>query len=204
VPDSRSPGEERPRLEVADVVRAHGAAYRQQHALSPEQARTLENCRTSALGGHTDVCDHCGHERPAYNSCRNRHCPKCQALIQATWLEARKARLLDTHYFHVVFTLPQELRSLAHNNRRSLRRSSRPTSPATVSATATAPSPRPAPSLLSSGSSEPSSRPPRCGRHHLSSEPISNAGSRWLSSTTYGCGLIADWMEPPRPSASSA
>ena len=119
--DCRSSGEVRPRLEVVDVVRSHGAAYRQQHALSPEQARTLraiENCRTAALGGHTDVCNHCGHERPAYNSCRNRHCPKCQALAQAAWLEARKQRLLQTHYFHVVFTLPQELRPLAHNNRR--------------------------------------------------------------------------------------
>jgi hypothetical protein len=121
VPDCRSSGEVRPRLEVADVVRSHGSAYRQQYAPSPEQARTLRaiaNCRTAALGGHTDVCNHCGHERPAYNSCRNRHCPKCQAMAQEAWLEARKARLLETHYFHVVFTLPQELRPLALNNRR--------------------------------------------------------------------------------------
>ncbi len=77
-------------------------------------------CRTAALGGHLDVCTRCGHERPSYNSCRNRHCPKCQALAQHRWLEARRARLLPVHHFHVVFTLPSELRALVYNNRRRM------------------------------------------------------------------------------------
>ena len=111
----------RPRLELADIFRAHGAAYRQQHALTAEQhtvMRAVEVCRTLALGGHVDVCTACGHERPAYNSCRNRHCPKCQGLAQARWIAQRSARLLPTSYFHVVFTLPAALRALAHRNRR--------------------------------------------------------------------------------------
>ena len=77
---------ERPRYEVADIFRAHGEAYRQRHLLSADQLtamRAIETCRTQVLGGHVDVCDACGFERPAYNSCRNRHCPKCQALMQA-------------------------------------------------------------------------------------------------------------------------
>lgn len=79
----------------------------------------IEACRTEALGGHVDVCPDCGHEtRPSYNSCRNRHCPKCQALDQARWLEARKERILPVGYFHVVFTLPSEIKPLALRNRR--------------------------------------------------------------------------------------
>lgn len=117
----RSTGLERPHLEVADVFRRWGEAYREQHALSPEQARAMraiELCRTAALGGHLDVCDHaCGFERPSYNSCRDRHCPKCQSLAQAAWVEKRKERILPANYFHVVFTLPEELRPLALNNR---------------------------------------------------------------------------------------
>jgi hypothetical protein len=80
----------------------------------------LALCRTAALGGHVDVCAECGHERPAYNSCRNRHCPKCQALAQHRWLEARRERLLPIHYFHVVFTVPAELRELFRSQRRRL------------------------------------------------------------------------------------
>jgi len=80
--------------------------------------RAIELCRTAALGGHLDVCDTCGYERPAYNSCRNRHCPKCQSLRQAQWVEQRLTRLLPTHYFHVVFTLPAALRPLVQRNRR--------------------------------------------------------------------------------------
>jgi hypothetical protein len=76
----------------------------------------IENCRTEVLGGHLDVCAACGDETPSYNSCRNRHCPKCQSLQQARWLEKRKARILPTHYFHVVFTVPAELRALCRNN----------------------------------------------------------------------------------------
>jgi hypothetical protein len=73
-------------------------------------------CRTASLGGHLDVCKKCGHEEHAYNSCRNRHCPKCQSLAQARWIEQRRARIIPTKYFHVVFTLPQELRALARKN----------------------------------------------------------------------------------------
>jgi hypothetical protein len=117
----RSPA--RPALELADIVRAHGAAYRQRHVLLPEQHAVLsaiERCRTAALGGHLDVCAACGYSEPSYNSCRNRHCPKCQALAQARWIEGRMQRVLPTHYFHVVFTLPAELRPLATHNRRAI------------------------------------------------------------------------------------
>lgn len=116
-------GEGRPRIEVADIFRAHGEAYRQTHALMPEQRatmRAIETCRTPILGGHVDVCDGCGFARPAYNSCRDRHCPKCQALTQAAWIEKRMERILPTHYFHVVFTLPHELGPIALRNRRAL------------------------------------------------------------------------------------
>lgn len=112
---------ERPALEVADIFRAHGALYRDIHALRPEQRRSMldiERCRTAALGGHLDQCDRCGYESPSYNSCRNRHCPKCQSLPQAKWIDKRMERILPTPYFHVVFTLPGELQSLALHNRK--------------------------------------------------------------------------------------
>ncbi len=117
-PASSWPG--RPLIEIADVFGAHGETYRQSHALSGDQRkvmRAIERCRTEALGGHLDVCPECAFERPAYNSCRNRHCPKCQSLAQARWLERRLQRILATHYFHVVFTLPAALRPLARANR---------------------------------------------------------------------------------------
>lgn len=110
----------RPRLELADIVRSHGEAYRRTHLVSIEQRRVrsaIERCRTAELGGHLDVCLDCGLEEPAYNSCRNRHCPKCQALAQARWVAGRMARLLPVGYFHVVFTLPSELRPLARSHR---------------------------------------------------------------------------------------
>jgi hypothetical protein len=110
----------RPRLEVADIVRAHLDAYRDRYALSTDQeavVRAMLVCRTAALGGHLDVCTRCGDQRPAYNSCRNRHCPKCQALAQARWVNRRLERILPTHHFHVVFTLPAELHSIARMNR---------------------------------------------------------------------------------------
>ena len=113
----------RPRFEVAQIVRAHGAQLQQQQGLSLEQQqvlRALSQCRTAALGGHLQVCRQCGHEQPRYNSCRNRHCPKCQALAQYRWLKARVARILPLHHFHVVFTLPAELRPLVMFNRRLL------------------------------------------------------------------------------------
>lgn len=104
------------RFDIADIVRQHRAALEAETRLSPLQRRVLsdiERCRTAALGGHLDVCRSCGHEHPAYNSCRNRHCPKCQALRQEQWIAARAARLLPTRHFHIVFTLPSELRPLA-------------------------------------------------------------------------------------------
>jgi len=115
----------RPTLEVADIVRAHGDEFRRAHAesLSAGQKRVLraiERCRTAALGGHLERCDQCGHERNAYNSCADRHCPKCQSLARAKWLEKRQAELLECEYFHVVFTLPAELAALALQNKRQM------------------------------------------------------------------------------------
>ena len=114
-----------PRWEVADILRAHGEAYRARHPVSPEQAavmRHLVACRTAALGGHLDACGSCGFTRISYNSCRHRHCPKCQATKRALWLETRLERLLPVEYFHVVFTLPQELKPLVLKNRRVIYR----------------------------------------------------------------------------------
>ncbi len=111
---------QRRRYEVADIFRAHGEAYRAAHPLTPEQRKVMwciEACRTSVLGGHLDLCLDCGHQEPAYNSCRNRHCPKCQALEQARWLERQQKRILPVPYFHIVFTLPSELRPLVLRNR---------------------------------------------------------------------------------------
>jgi hypothetical protein len=114
---------ERPALEVADIVRLHGEDFVRAHALSPDQhavLRAIARCRTAALGGHVDVCDACGHSAVAYNSCRNRHCPKCQAVSQARWIERRMQRVLPTHAFHVVFTLPSELHGLVMANKKAL------------------------------------------------------------------------------------
>ena len=109
-------------LEVADIFRQIGPAYRQEHAerLSRGQRRVMsaiERCRTAALGGHVEQCDACGHQRIAYNSCRNRHCPKCQSLARAQWLQQRQAELLPVEYFHVVFTVPQEIAAIAYQNK---------------------------------------------------------------------------------------
>ncbi|HEX2481656.1 MAG TPA: IS91 family transposase [Methylomirabilota bacterium] len=113
---------ERPTLEVADIFRRYGAAYRheQDGSLSTAQRRVMraiEACRTAALGGHVEQCDHCAHHRICYNSCRNRHCPKCQSLARAEWIEHRHAELLDTQYFHVVFTVPDALAAIAYQNK---------------------------------------------------------------------------------------
>jgi hypothetical protein len=111
----------RPALELADIFRQHGSSFRLTQPLSPEQRRVMraiEQCRTAALGGHVDQCDTCAFRRISYNSCRNRHCPKCQSLAKARWLEARLADLLPVEYFHVVFTLPEPLAPLALQNRR--------------------------------------------------------------------------------------
>jgi hypothetical protein len=114
-------GPERPAWEVADVIRAHGEAFLAKHggALTDEQRRALRDladCRTQALGGHVERCLDCGHARIAYNSCRNRHCPKCQALARARWLQREAALLLPVEYHHVVFTLPAEVAELALAN----------------------------------------------------------------------------------------
>lgn len=108
-------------LEVADVFGAFGAAYRQTHQMPIRHLRVMraiEVCRTAQLGGHLDQCDHCGTVRISYNSCRNRHCPKCQCLEKERWLEAREKDLLPTAYFHIVFTLPEGLRLLALRNQK--------------------------------------------------------------------------------------
>ena len=112
-------------LEVADVIREHGDAFRAKYGglLSLEQKQALRQlavCRTAALGGHVQRCLDCGHERIAYNSCRNRHCPKCQALSRAHWLERQSQHLLPVEYFHVVFTLPAALGALVQANARLL------------------------------------------------------------------------------------
>jgi Putative transposase/Transposase zinc-binding domain len=115
-----------PACELADVVRRYGPAYRRAHRLPYSHHRVLnaiERCRTAALGGHRDGCAHCGFERFSYNSCRNRHCPKCQALVKAQWLEARQTELLPVPYFHNVFTLPHQLNGLVlchEDNQRAL------------------------------------------------------------------------------------
>ena len=111
----------RPRLELADIVRAHGDAHRVTHRLAKVQhvaLRAIATCRTAALGGHRETCDRCGAVRVTYNSCRNRHCPKCQTHTNERWLAARRADLLPTPYFHVVFTLPHALNALAQGNPR--------------------------------------------------------------------------------------
>jgi Putative transposase/Transposase zinc-binding domain len=113
----------RPRFDIADIVRAHRAELERQHPLAPAEARVLSAialCRTPALGGHLEVCRSCGHQHPAYNSCRNRHCPKCQALAQEHWIASRAERLLPVRHFHVVFTLPAQLRPLCRHAPRAM------------------------------------------------------------------------------------
>jgi hypothetical protein len=112
-----------PPFEVADIVREYGEAFRATHPVSHEQARVLRaiaHCRTAALGGHVEVCESCGTERVCYDSCRNRHCPKCQGSARAKWLAAEQAMLLPVPYFHVVFTLPHQLNPLIRVNQRLL------------------------------------------------------------------------------------
>jgi hypothetical protein len=111
-----------PALEVADIFRRHGEAFRQAHAghLGRDERRimgAITACRTAALGGHVEQCDDCGATRIAYNSCRNRHCPKCQGLARAQWLAERQAELLSVPYFHVVFTLPAPAGGIAFQNK---------------------------------------------------------------------------------------
>lgn len=113
----------RPRFDIADIVQRHRAALEAEQHLTLAQRRVLsdiERCRTAALGGHLDVCRSCGFEQPVYNSCRNRHCPKCQAYAQDKWIAARSERLLPVRHFHVVFTLPSELRPLVYARKKEV------------------------------------------------------------------------------------
>ncbi len=113
----------RPRFDIADIVRQHRTALEAEQRLTPSQGRVLSAialCRTAALGGHLDVCRSCGLERACFHSCCNRNCPKCQALAQERWIAARAERLLPVRHFHVVFTLPSELRTLARYRPRAI------------------------------------------------------------------------------------
>ncbi len=112
----------RPTLEVADIFRRYGNAYRAEAGLSLSTAQrrvmtAIETCRTAVLGGHLEQCDTCGQQRHAYHSCRNRHCPKCQSLARAAWVEQRTAEWLNCEYFHVVFTIPDTLAAVALQNK---------------------------------------------------------------------------------------
>src|SRR5438132_10681488 len=110
-------------VELEDIFRVHGESYRRNHPLPVSHLKVIEaveRCRTAALGGHIERCDSCGFERPAYNSCRNRHCPKCQSLAKVKWLEKQKSELLPVGYFHLVFTLPHELNRLILVNKKVL------------------------------------------------------------------------------------
>jgi hypothetical protein len=116
----------RPKLELADIFRRYGQAYREKLGafMSTAQRRVMtaiQFCRTAALGGHVEVCDRCGHQRLWYNSCSNRHCPKCQSLARAEWIQDRQSELLETaQYFHVVFTVPEAIAGIALQNKRTV------------------------------------------------------------------------------------
>jgi predicted Zn-ribbon and HTH transcriptional regulator len=114
-----------PSLEVADIFRDHGVAWRTANKghINLSQMKVMsaiERCRTSALGGHVARCADCAHEHIAYNSCRNRHCPKCQSGAAKAWLAAREAELLPVRYFHLVFTLPKPITDIAYQNKREI------------------------------------------------------------------------------------
>jgi len=116
---------DRPKLEVADIFRRYGEAYREKHGASMSTAQrrvmtAIEVCRTAALGGQIEQCDQCGHQRICYRSCRNRHCPKCQSLARAEWIQRRQAELLDCEYFHIVFTVPEEIATIAYQNKEAV------------------------------------------------------------------------------------
>ena len=119
----RAAGQNQGRPELADIFRHYGERYRKTHCLPAAHRkvmRAIEVCRTAELGGHLKQCDTCGFEHPSYNSCRNRHCPKCQSLAKAKWLEKQTAELLPVGYFHLVFTLPHELNRLILANKKIL------------------------------------------------------------------------------------
>ncbi len=111
------------KYEVADVFRRYGKEYKKSHRMNDEQRKVMAAisvCRTAQLGGHSEVCDHCATMRNSYNSCRNRHCPKCQTMTKEDWLEKRKQELLPCGYFHMVFTVPHALNPIILGNRRAL------------------------------------------------------------------------------------
>jgi len=184
----------RPALEVADIFRAHGPAWRQAQAghLSLGQLKVMsaiESCRTAALGGHVACCENCAHTQIAYNSCRNRHCPKCQGAAANDWLAARAAELLPVPYYHVVFTLPAPISDIAYQNKAEiygiLFKAAAETLPAACSSSAITctfatrkPSPAiSAPYATPNGSSMPSGRSP--GRRRYSPiSPATPTGSR--------------------------
>jgi hypothetical protein len=119
--DSLTP-KNKEQVELADIFRLYGDGYRQSHAVSYEQLKAMnhiEICRTAKLGGHVEQCNRCGFEKIAYNSCRDRHCPKCQTLTKEQWLSDRKAELLSCGYFHLVFTLPHDLNPIILSNKRT-------------------------------------------------------------------------------------
>ena len=123
LPVAKRAAEQNHRCELADVFRHYGEQYRQKHCLPLSHLRVMQavkRCRTAALGGHLQQCDSCGFERPAYNSCRDRHCPKCQSLAKVKWLEKQKSELLPVGYFHLVFTLPHQLNNLILTNKKLL------------------------------------------------------------------------------------
>ncbi len=113
---------DRPKWEVADIFRGYGGEYREKHGASMSTAErrvmsAIELCRTSALGGQIEQCDQCGHRCICYQSCRNRHCPKCQSLARAKWIEDRRDELLNCEYYNVVFTLPDKIAAIAYQNK---------------------------------------------------------------------------------------
>ena len=113
----------KPRYEIADIFRLYGDQYRKTHVMNDEQRkvmRAIEVCRTAQLGGHMETCNNCGATQNSYNSCRNRHCPKCQTMTKEDWLANRKRELLPCGYFHLVFTLPHVLNPLILTNRKVL------------------------------------------------------------------------------------
>jgi hypothetical protein len=110
-------------IEIQDIFNQYGDEYRRNHKLPLHILKTMisiEACRTAELGGHVDECDECGHMRVSYNSCRNRHCPKCQTLAKERWLEKRKEDLLPVGYFHVVFIIPEELNYITLTNQKEM------------------------------------------------------------------------------------
>ena len=107
------------KIEVQDIIKKYGEEYKEKHKMMPHIAKTMgaiEKCRTEKLGYHEDVCDECGYRKISYNSCRNRHCPKCQSIARAKWVEEREAEILNVKYFHVVMTIPSELYMIAYQN----------------------------------------------------------------------------------------